>query len=566
MTETSMTDSPALVQAGTGGGKLPASSAKGYSLTRRDVALLAFGFAPLILQFFGNLWERQYYQFFPMALAGAVFLAWDRLKEMPRPFASGPVAGTVALVGTSFALLFAAMVLWSPWLASWAAVLFLLGFVWCLGGGSLLWSLLPAFVLGLTIIPPPLSLDVKLMLYLQELAVHWSSQLLDTLSVMHFLSGNVIELPQQKLLVEEACSGINSVLLTLAASLFYLMWRRRSVIRILVCVPLALSGVLIGNVFRITLGGWLKYNNVADILTGWRHEMLGLFLVAAYLILIVSLDRLWDFLISPMWKQEETPATTVGAVAATPAVAESNSVPTLGSLRVAMRWLPGLSPRWVQVAVYAFALLGLAELGRGWLYYRQSESFAIAHNSALPAGAVFTLPERLGEWQRLDSATPGYKAEVQGISSKIWRYQRGQTVASVALDYPFRGYHDVTVCYRKGGWNITRQELQPGNATNSIPPLMAVQMDKEPASEAFLWFSTVDEQRRWMEMPAVKLGLLERLSITGFGFVPTSYRMQVLLAGYGTVSAEDQKAARQLFDATRQLLAQQLFDQLKPKS
>ncbi|MCX6892929.1 MAG: hypothetical protein NTX51_15640, partial [Verrucomicrobia bacterium] len=58
-------------------------------LTRLNVGLLAFGFAPLLLLCFANLWERTYYQFFPMALAGAGFLAWTRLKEVPRPLVSG---------------------------------------------------------------------------------------------------------------------------------------------------------------------------------------------------------------------------------------------------------------------------------------------------------------------------------------------------------------------------------------------------------------------------------------------------------------------------------------------
>jgi exosortase len=522
---------------------------------RLDAGLLAFGFAPLLLQFFANLWSRPYYQFFPMALAGAGFLAWSRLKELPRPFASGHVAMTTVLMGTSFGILFVAMALWSPWLASLAAVLCLVGVAWCLGGRPVLRALVPALVMVLTIIPPPLSLDARFMLYLRGLAVHGSSRVLDALGVVHFLSGNVIELPQQKLLVEEACSGINSVLLTLAVCLFYLMWRRRSVMRILICLPCALSGVLIGNVFRITIGAWLKYHHVVDILTGWRHELLGLMLVVLYLVLIVSLDQWLDFLSAPMWKKGATPGTPPIPVPV---------IPVTEPVREPAR----LSPHWARVACCVFALLGVAELGRGWLHYHhQKMAFVMSSQSALRAGAVFSLPEHLGDWRRLDSAVPGHDVETQGISSKIWHYQKGQTVAAVALDYPFRGYHDVTICYTLQGWHITRQERQTGDGTSSSPPLMAVEMDKEPVSHGSLWFSTVDEQGHWMEIPVVEKNFLERFDlVSGFGFVPTSYRVQVLVTGYGPLPPEEREAARQLFEAARKLLAQQLFDQLQHKS
>ncbi len=520
-------------------------------LTRLHAGLLAFGFAPLLLLFFANLWERAYYQFFPMALAGAGFLAWNRLKDLPRPlaaFAAGRGAGTAALVGGSFAILSVAMVLWSPWLASLAAVLMLVGAAWALGGWKVLRALLPALVLVLTIIPPPLALDARLMLYLRGLAVQGSSRLLDSLSVVHFLNGNVIELPQQKLLVEEACSGINSVLLTLAAGLFYLLWRRRSVLRFLVVLPVALSGVLIGNILRITLGAWLKYHHIVDILSGWRHELLGLVLVALYLSLIYSLDKALDFLAAPMWAIEAAlPDPLAPAPVAAPALAAA-----------------GGSPRWLRAAVWAFALLGVAQLGRGWLHHHQNVAFQMTAPSALRAGAVFTLPEQVGDWRRLDAAQPLYQVEIQGVTSKIWHYQKGSTVASVALDYPFRGYHDVTICYRNNGWNIVRQERQAG--TNAGPPLMVVELEQAPVSQGSLWFSTVDEQGHWMETPVLQRSLLDRLGLTGgFGFVPTSYRMQVLVSGYGPLPPAARDAARDLFEAVRASLARQLFEQLPPK-
>ena len=535
-----------------GGVPLKPSIAERTGFNPRNMALLAFGFAPLLAEFFANLWGRPHYQFFPMALAGAGFLSWSRLKGLPRPLKSGNSGLAAALMVVSFCVVAAATVLWSPWLASLAAVVCLAGVAWWIGGWQLLRAIVPALVLLLTIIPPPLALDTQLMLYLRGLAARWSSRMLDMLGVIHLPSGNVIELPQQKLLVEEACSGINSVLFTFAVGLFYLLWRRRPVWRILVCLPCTTAAVLLGNVIRITLGAWLEFRHGIDILSGWRHELAGMVLVVMYLALIVSLDQLLDFLTFPMGRK---------LMPSRPPEAPAAAVP----LPVPVRISAGLAPRWARVAACAFAFLGLAELVRGAQHhYRQHVAFVMASKSALRDGATFTLPDQIGNWKRLNSAVPGHKVETQGIFSQIWQYQRGQAVASVALDYPFRGYHDVTICYTLQGWRITRQQRQAGQGTNSSMALMEVEMNKAPVSQGSLWFSTVDEQGHWMETPVVGRKVLERLQLTG-RIEPVSYRVQVLLTGYGPPAPAERDAARQLFEAARELLVPQLFGQMQRK-
>src|ERR1019366_3315100 len=180
------------------------------------------------------------------------------------------------------------------------------------------------------------------------------------LGVTRALSGNVIELPGTKLLVDEACSGINSVLITLAACLFYGLWRRRSAIHILICLTSTLSFVLLGNLARITLGAWLKFRYSIDILSGQSHEVAGLVLFVSYLTMILSMDQLLVFLTSPIKRQHkpvETPPATAGAAEWKPAAV-------------------GIPRSWSRAAGYAFALLGLMDLGLGWNHYRQSRTEA----------------------------------------------------------------------------------------------------------------------------------------------------------------------------------------------
>jgi len=523
------------------------SLAERTGLTRLNVVLLAIGFAPLLLEFMGNLWSRPYYQFFPMALAGAVFLAVSRVRESPRPLVSGSGGLALLLLGGSLGLLSLGMLFVSPWLASVATELALAGLAWWVGGRAVLRAVAPGLVMGLTIIPPPLDLDNNLMLYLREVAVQWSSRVLDALGVVHYLSGNVIELPRKQLLVEEACSGINSVLFTAAACLFYLLWQRRPVWRILLCLPCVLAGVLLGNVIRISLGAWLSYHQIMDLLDGWKHELTGLVMVALYLVLILSLDRLMNFLSSPMPAKPDSPV-----VPARPA-------------RLTARDAAGISPRsvarWARAVGCAFALVGVAAMVRDG----QKMQYLMASKSALRPGATFMMPEQLGNWHRIDTAVAAHQVETQGIYSKIWHYQDGRTTASVALDYPFRGYHDVTICYRGNGWRITHAERQYGAGTNANLPLMQVEMARETANVGSLWFSTVDETGRWLEASEAGRNFMYRWQIRD-GLESTSYRMQVLVTGFAPLSSGEREQSRQLFEAARQTLVKQLFSQMQPKS
>src|SRR5258706_2438994 len=232
----------------------------GPALTWAQGLLFVAGFVPLLWVFFLNLWARPHYQFFPLALAGAAFLAWSRLKEVPHPLEPGaPLPGTI-LWSLSFLLLAGATLLWSPWFGSLAAFAGLVAGIWMIGGSRLLRALVPALLLVAVIIPPPLSLDTRLADSLRVLAVNWSSHLLDIFGVTHYRSGNVIELPGKTLLVEEACSGINSLLITMAGCLFYMLWRRASVISTLLALVGSVSFVVLGNLVRITLWALLKFH------------------------------------------------------------------------------------------------------------------------------------------------------------------------------------------------------------------------------------------------------------------------------------------------------------------
>jgi len=378
---------------------------------------------------------------------------------------------------------------------------------------------------------------------LRTIAVTWSSRMLDHLGVIHCLSGNLIELPQQKLMVEEACSGINSVLFTTAICIFYFFWKRRGLLCILASLPLVLGSVLLGNVFRITFGAWLRFNGGIDLLSGWPHEALGMALLVFYLGLIISLEH---FLYWP------------------PLAASNSALKVSRPLAANISRIPRrIAPYWGWVAAGLFLAAGLGALPRGWAFHQYTQGQQqVGGKSALLAGTKFVMPEQLDGWQRLSKDTPlMHKVETLGISSQSWSYRKKNLVATVALDYPFKGYHDVMVCYTAAGWTIKQRDDIAAPAAGE-PTAVKLVMEKQPVSFGYLWYSTINEKGRWIDAPQTQRSMIDRWTMESD---LSSYRVQVFVAGNVPLTDAERGAVNRLFEEARTSLIRQFMEQIQPK-
>jgi len=500
-----------------------------------SLLLVAFGFLPLVAAFFLSLWSQPEYQFFPEALAAAAFFAWTRIREVPRPFASGHPGITIAVLGISFAILSLGLAIWSPWLGMLAALLAGIGAVWWCGGRAMLKAMVPVFVMLAVIIPPPLGLDVRLGLFLRSVATTLSSSALHLLGVTHSVEGHVIALPGQKLLVEEACSGINSLMFITAFSLFYLLWRRRKLWCYAVVVPAALAVVVCGNVVRITLGAWLRYHGGLDILTGWKHEWLSIILVVAYIALVIVLER-----ILPRGNTNPPDAPEI-------------QIPGTPEKRPSLRW--------AHAAGIAFAILGAIGIFRGWEKSQEGVEPLRMARSSLKSTATFRMPESIGGWTRLETGPPMLnKIESLGLSTLIWTYETQGLRAVVALDYPISGYHDVEGCYKNAGWVIGRKEHVVPQAGK--PDRVEIEMTKSPDSRGALWFATMNEQGRRVDEADPDRNFWGRFVNLG---APreTTYRIQLLIVGNKPLDGSGRAAAEELFEKSTDILFPQVLQQLE---
>ena len=527
-----------------------------------QLALIALvGFGPLLAQFLFNLWQFDTYQFFPLALAGAAVLAKRGLDEVSQPLEPGSGLLTFPLMLGVLGLLGSAAVMWSPWLGAVAFLLALLAFAWWLGGWGLFKALFPAWLVLLTILPPPLKLDTRFALLLQEWATAGSSYLIALLGIPSLLTGLIIEIPGQRMLVEEACSGVNSILFMTSACVFFAMWQRRGVFFLALLYALTIACVLAGNLVRITFGAWIFFHHRIDLFTGWKHEAVGLVLTATYLIFIVAADAILAriFTTHPALPTEKPEA--------------KKSEPLL----TGVYFEGGL-----KFVTILLAVLCLVQLVRGWDFHFRKERAQVINPEWMDGSAKFSLPPQIAGWDLVSEAKPVPKkaAYEDGVYSHIWQYKKDGLIATISLDYPFFNYHDVTVCYRNAGWEISETKLKAAAPDNGMIPCMEVALAKEGGLKADLFYSTVAESGIWLEEPGksspydaegnpLAEGDLSSRLENRLRQMPYSseayeqvlnYRIQLLAAARGGLGTEQRRQVEKLFREARLALADQFIE------
>lgn len=530
--------------------------------------LVALGHLPVLISFFMNLWGKPHYQFYPLAIFGALFLAWIRTREMRDPFAKGSPGVALGFFIVALGLLGVNVVFWSPWLGAVAMMCSLSGMIFWLGGWRLARALIPAGLVLLTMIPPPLQYDTKLTLGLQRLAVASSSTFMDLLNIPHVKLGNTLEVPHTRLLVDEACSGINSVLSVSAFVLFYGLWRRFNVVQIFLAGIAGLGFVLMGNLIRIVSGAYLKYHNGIDILAGWPHAFAGLILFAFYLGLVVSMYKLLESF-GWLWagwrrhKQRYFPGE------------EEEEERRARSEREALEneALKKAGPRrFSPIAIYAVGLLfaGVGMAHGAKLWHERAEFMQMASMELLPAslrdGGKFIMPDRIDSWQRVEAPTQKKeRIELVAQFSHYWCFRNASMTAYAALDFPYHGPHDLTVCYRESGWSVpgianyygldaAGNLITTPSETNS--PFVEVPMLKSPLTYGYLWFSHINIDGNWVELPTVA-SRFEKPDLK------TAFQIQLVIQSYSSLTPEMQAQARQLFLQVRDQLGAQLVEKLK---
>jgi exosortase len=528
--------------------------------------LIALGFVPLVVIQARSLWDRPHLQAFPLAVLGGIVLARLATRRLGLlvPGATDRSMTAVLLCGATLAL--AAFSSWA-WLGMLAAMLALLVAAYGLGGGRLMCAVLPAWVFVALAVLPPNSVEVRLVTHLQSWVTAWASPVLNMLGVLHVTEGNVIKIPGRVLLVEQACSGVRSLLFVLGGTLFYVLRTGKTPFRAGVLLAAGAFWVLLGNTARITIVAYVMARWGFDWSTGPRHEALGLLILAAVLGLTVSTDQLFRFLtalakvpwIQPLIRE---PRSLDSEGAAESQVAEPTSYPDvratwLGSRRVAS----------------AFGVIGLAQVV--WLWPQLAD--ALTPDRIVERLQVLKeddLPDHCGAARRDSFEIKERETGSDfGNFSRSWRYRLANRVVVVSVDYPFRGWHELTNCYGSVGWTLQQRVIRAGESGTFVTA--ALQQPEGRLGTLLFGLDDLDGaplEPRSMGSPLAYLR--NRLAILGtppeqlgrrlatrYEAMPRGYQIQLLIESDTPLSETEQIEARAFFDKVRRTIRQKVAGQ-----
>ncbi len=471
------------------------------------VALVTLGHLPLVVTYFRRLLLFEHYQFVPLVLIGVPALMIARMRAIPRSAWRRGFPNRALLI--SCGTLAVASLFCSPWAAMVSLVLSLGLFLRFYAGPH--WrTLLPVWALLLLIIRPPLHLDLSLITTLQIETSKVSSIVLENLGVKHLMDGNVLVIPQRRFLVEEACSGINSVFALLTASAFYAVFVHASVVRAALLISSAVFWACFMNLVRVAATIFAFEQLRIDLGEGLAHTIAGMVTFGLAVLFVAFTDQVVRFFLDPIdqrsiefWEQRRNPfvrwwnrtrPAIVDEPEATVATAGSEGAP-------ASAGVPAMA------VTTTLVIGGIALIAAGWqvlaLQAESDDNQAPATIAALEANSI---PATLGDWSQT-----GYEIErrkknaVLGDVSKIWTYRAASYSAIVSVDYPFRGWHKLSACYQGQGWQIDEYHSVPLPVTDDgrRTAMTEAIMHQPSGEQALLMFVVMDRRGRPLQDPSI---------------------------------------------------------------
>jgi exosortase len=259
--------------------------------------LLLLSYAPILLRLIRQ-WnddEDLGHCFFVPVIAA--YIVWQKreqlLKLTPKPNWWGLVLVIYATAQLYIATLGAEL-----FLSRTAFVISIIGMVLLLGGTNYVRVLAFPLFLLFFMVPIPAIIYSRITFPLQLLASRVAESVLALLDVPVLREGNILELPEQRLSVVEACSGIRSLLsLTFLSLVYGYFFESKTWIRValfLATVPIA----IVANASRVTLTGLLTQFR-PELAEGFFHTASGwvIFMVALFIMVFVHqlLTRGYDF-------------------------------------------------------------------------------------------------------------------------------------------------------------------------------------------------------------------------------------------------------------------------------
>ena len=256
--------------------------------------------APTLYRLGVQVWSKEMGAHGPIVLATGLWLVWRKLPAMTADATPGYLPLTV--LGMVLALPLYVVGRAYDIISFEAAGLY--GFILSVlhdrfGLKVLAKNWFPLFYLGLLLPLPGWALD-EFTAPLKLLVSTLAANLVTPLGIPLVREGVTMTVGAYQLLVEDACSGLNSLIGLIAVTLFYIYLLRNASWRyslFLVCLIIPVA--IVANVFRIVTLILLTYFFGDAVGQGFLHVTAGLFLFALSLLLMFTIDSVASRLIRP---------------------------------------------------------------------------------------------------------------------------------------------------------------------------------------------------------------------------------------------------------------------------
>jgi exosortase len=249
------------------------------------------------LQEMVHKWESQPdYSHGFLVLPIAIFFLWTRRAGLPLKDLSPSWWGALLMLAAT-ASRFAAGLYYLIPLDGWTLPLTVAGAVWLLFGRSILWWSLPSIVFLWFMVPIPYSAERWLSVPLQAVASKLSAATLVSLGQPAIAEGNVILLGENRLLVEEACSGMRIFVGIFALAFVFILFSRWSWWLKAMALVIALPVAIVTNVLRIVATGLLYQWVSSEFGQKFSHDIAGFIMIplaaVMFWLALMYLDKLF---------------------------------------------------------------------------------------------------------------------------------------------------------------------------------------------------------------------------------------------------------------------------------
>lgn len=517
------------------------------------VAILAQ--LPMLFLYFRNLYiEKPHYQTAPFAFLATLAIAYFRWpKEAKMPFHRSVLSDLLLGLGLLFA--FVCVLFAWPSAGAGSVMLLVASLLARTVDKETLKSLWPAALPMFVYLTLPSGYDIQLITWLQRVSAYCTSRLLDLYGLGHYMDGTVIQVPgREPYGIEAACSGVQSFFTLLFIAVLFVVVYRRPFFRSALLIASAVFWALFMNTVRIFLIPVLDQFDI-DVVHGFPHAVLGWGTLAVGVILLLSTDQFMTFMFGPVDPEvgRTGPFGKLITKAWNGLISGEQAEDEKKKRKKKVR-----KPITNAGKFAIWGLCGVLALAGIWSSFDVAYSFATApdyirffDSDVIRSFEENDLPTKIDQWTAIEN---GHSIDIRdrgsdlGRRSDKWQFKGSQFATTISMDQPFPGWHELTTCYKNGGWELVNRvrmdATNPGvdpSASQQWPYVIA-EFKRETGERGYLVFAMfnsvgepVTPPATWNRMVHFFSGVSNRMSnrVRASLFDNSTYQIQAFTAFYG---------------------------------